>query len=502
MLKLYWHNYKLMDYEKRLGLKELNTLMKPESIIEYKDFLEIKNPKHIDKFVKLTYFDRMETPDEIIYTQEALLEHGYRKINNYAKRQVTRYSVHGLHEYKGKYNPQIVRCIINLLELQDKDKILDPFCGSGTTLIESQYAGLVAKGTDINGLAVAIANAKLESLVANIENLESTLRNIVKEYKEIRSEFNIDNLYEDDRLKYLKIWFKVDYLTDLECLRLVIEKYGYKNIFLIGISNILKDYSEQEPADLRIRRRYKTEYPEIDIVDRFNNEMLKYINNIKVSRNIKNFKDGLQANAINIDIRNLKSKEGFNGAITSPPYATALPYVDTQRLSIVWMGICSPRDISKLQSELIGSREIKTTTKREIEGRLINNIDELPTSIVSLCVHLNNSLIDTDGFRRRAVPTLLYRYFSDMKIMFQNVLKALKEDAKFALVVGHNHTVIGGERYNIDTPKFLVDVAINCGWIHEETIKLEVYSRYGLNKSNAIEDESLIILRKMKQNKK
>jgi site-specific DNA-methyltransferase (cytosine-N4-specific) len=49
---------------------------------------------------------------------------------------------HGLHEYKGKFNPQIVSSILNILEVNEKSKILEPFCGSGTTLYESALNNL------------------------------------------------------------------------------------------------------------------------------------------------------------------------------------------------------------------------------------------------------------------------------------------------------------------------------------------------------------------------
>jgi len=82
------------------------------------------------------------------------------------RRQSTRYSVHGLHEYKGKFNPQIVRATANLLRLglDRKAQILDPFCGSGTSLVEAAHMGWDALGTDINPLAILISNAKIQAL--------------------------------------------------------------------------------------------------------------------------------------------------------------------------------------------------------------------------------------------------------------------------------------------------------------------------------------------------
>lgn len=497
MYKLYWHRYKLMDYEKKIGIEEVQKVLNPTEIIERDSYLELNGIVDIDRVNKLTYFERLEFENEVIYTQEFLLENSYRERNNFPNRQITRYSVHGMHEYKGKYNPQIVRSIINLLGIQENSLILDPFCGSGTTLVESEYSNITAIGTDINKLAVKIANSKLRALSTDLESLMNSKNEIIQSFNKQRQNFNIHNQHKDERLIYLQKWFLENYLNDIECLKNIIQdnQNDDRDIFLIILSNIIKEYSEQEPADLRIRRRYKTEYPEISIIDRFEIEVDKLIGNISISREVKEFQN-INSRAKNIDIRELNENNKFDGAITSPPYATALPYIDTQRLSLVWMGLCEPSNIGKLQSILIGSREINTSDKRAIENSLRLNEDRLPQNIVDLCLHLNESFIDTDGFRKRAVPILLYRYFSDMSKMFSNVLNALKADSKFALVVGHNHTVIGGTRYDIDTPSLLVDVAIKCGWIHDRTIPLDVYNRYGLHQNNAIADESLIILRK------
>ena len=493
--RLFWHKYKLMEYEKKLGLREINVLLRPDKLTEYKEYVEIELSTSIENADKLTYFERIECDENVIFTNEFLLEQSYRENMSNINRQVTRYSVHGLHEYKGKYNPQIVRSILNILKVKKGAKLIDPFCGSGTTLIESESWDIIGTGTDINKLAVFIANTKLEGLTINLDTVKRNAEFIIDKFLKTITNFNF--VINDARTKYLSDWFLEKYLRELECLNEIINEIedNSKNIFLVLISNILREYSLQEPADLRIRRRYKSEYPDIEIIDRFSIEVNKFISNQICVRKVKNLKN-IKSKAFTIDIRELEGNRNFDVAITSPPYATALPYIDTQRLSLVWLGLCEPKEIATLQSQLIGSRELTVGVKREIEERLLANLDKLPREVVDLCVHLNESLIDTDGFRRRAVPTLLYRYFADMGKMFRSVLEVMKDGSAFALVVGHNHTVIGGKRYDINTPQLLVEVARSCGWIYEETIPLEVYSRYGLNQKNATEGEDLIIFRK------
>jgi site-specific DNA-methyltransferase (cytosine-N4-specific) len=83
-----------------------------------------------------------------------------------------------------------------------------------------------------------------------------------------------------------------------------------------------------------------------------------------------------------------------------------------------------------------------------------------------------------------------------MQTVFENLIHLFKAQAPFALVVGHNHTVIGGQRYDINTPRLLADVAIRRGWVHKESIPLQTYQRYDLHSSNAVKQETLLVLRR------
>lgn len=500
MIKLKWVKYKLYPYEKDFAIREIVSLLNPKEICESKDVVEISEDVDIDKIKMLTYFEYAVYQFGIIYTNQYIMENSFREKFKSGNRQVTRYSVHGIHEYKGKFNPQVVRALLNILHVERGETILDPFCGSGTSLVESQYYGVNAVGTDINKLAVFISNTKIKALNINATDIDIAKKYILKEYQNRITEFDVANFSESNRIEYLKKWFPEDILNTIECLRIIIEDYQSVDIgdlFKVTISNILRDYSLQEPADFRIRKR-KSPFPEENMITRLSKEIDK-ISEL-IDANIQNPSRDTKAESINCDIRDLKKNEKyrdikFKAAITSPPYATALPYIDTQRLSLVWLNFCEPQEIMALESSLIGSRELNNATKMMLYEKLNGNLDNLPKHIWEFCIHLQNSLSVTDGFRRKNVPIILYRYFSDMKVMFDNVKDVMDKDGLYALIVGHNHTVIGGEKYDIDTPKLLLDVALQSGWTIEENIPLETYMRYGIHHKNSIAKESLIILK-------
>ena len=273
------------------------------------------------------------------------------------------------------------------------------------------------------------------------------------------------------------------------------------SIYLTIASNLLRDYSLQEPKDLRIRRR-KSPMPETPWI-----EALKDFFDICASKiEATQHKLGIMPSknrAYKADVRNLALqpkhwtiKPPYTAAITSPPYATALPYIDTQRLSLVWLGLCKPSEIRVYESLLTGSREFRSSGRRVWLKKMSDNEENLPDSLYDLCLELQNALSDTDGFRRQVVPSLLYRYFADMQLMFRNTYPLMKSNAPFALIVGHNHTTLGGKRFDIDTPKYLVELALNTGWKLDQVIPLQTYQRYDLHQKNSVTAETLIILKK------
>jgi hypothetical protein len=341
-----------------------------------------------------------------------------------------------------------------------------------------------------------LANAKLTSLSIPADRLLTNARSSLKTAKNMRLELPL----ESERDNYLKSWFLPEYLTQIERLRLAIQSIGDQsvNVLLSIASNLLRDYSLQEPQDLRIRRR-KSPYPEIDFFDSYEKSFNEYCHKLHAAQSTLGITVPL-SKAINIDCRHALSQKDlhpglFDLILTSPPYATALPYIDTQRLSLVWLKLIEPKQIAALEAELIGSREIRGQSKNDILNYLINNIAMLPTSEHEFCVKLENALGDEDGFRRKVVPRLLYRYFSGMGEAFAVIRNLAKPKAFFGLIVGCNHTILGGTRYDIDTPKHLVSIATQRGWKHIETIRLQTYKRYGLHASNATKSEALIILR-------
>ncbi len=499
---LRWNNYTYFPYEKIFAQREISSLLSPVTLTESDDGIKVVGAFDEKTLGRLVYFKEYQINGKAVPTLQSQLESSCAT-NGKQKRQSTRYSVHGIHEYKGKFNPQVVRGVLNILGVPEKANILDPFSGSGTSLVECAHANIKAVGWDINPLAVYITNAKLQALSTPANKLQSVFADLINKFKDDEVKIKLPIPSDDERTEYLWSWFDKQHISQIERLRLLILEYSkeHNEIFLALASDLLRDYSLQEPTDLRIRRRFSP-YPSETFFEAYQKKTTLFIENLVATQNLlgvlpyKNRAYLLDSRKSKKSSETHKPKSGFQAAITSPPYATALPYIDTQRLSLVWLGLISHKEISNLEAELTGSREFAQEQKKLWSQALQGNTDNLPKEIHQYCMTLYQSLSSDDGFRRQSVPMLLYRYLSDMKMTFETVISVMETSAPFALIVGHNRTILSGREFDINTPSLLKIIAEAAGWHHKESTLLQTYQRYGLHSTNAVKSETLLIVEK------
>ena len=492
-MRLSWHNYRYYPYERDLAAREVASLFGNPAIQVALDGVDVACEPDNEGISRLTYFARAANGRESVETTQRLLEQSARLGRN---RQATRYSVHGLHEYKGKFNPQVARALLNIFGVKLNQSVLDPFCGSGTTLVECTHLGARGYGTDLNPFAVFLANAKLQALATPAD----LLRDVCSRLKDRldRDPRQGGPVRDGARERYLRSWFEPAILQTLEDVRAAIESTAaaLAPVFLALASDLLRAYSLQDPKDLRIRRR-RSPLPDTPFVEAWLSRCSAVIQRIEATQDVLGT-DLQPSRAVLQDVTRLAPANlptQFDAAVTSPPYAMALPYIDTQRLSLVWLNLAPPERILGLEAELIGSREFRGGGRTESISALRTNDEDLPAAEASLCQELEQALGDGDGFRRRAVPALLYRYLTLMKRSFGAVRRLMRPGAPFGLIVGCNHSTLGGVRHDIDTPSHLASLASNEGWIVEELIPLQTYRRYGYHMNNAVRAETLLLLR-------
>ena len=158
--------YRMWTYEQELRARETETLLGtsiPSSRASRSVELRLRQPA-LWQVRRLTFtkdFEFGDQPDSARSTWQCILENGG---TGTSKRKDSKYVTHGLHAFKGKFYPQLAKSLINISGIQIGDRLLDPYCGSGTTLLEGMLNGFVAYGCDYNPLSAKIAHAKTSIL--------------------------------------------------------------------------------------------------------------------------------------------------------------------------------------------------------------------------------------------------------------------------------------------------------------------------------------------------
>jgi site-specific DNA-methyltransferase (cytosine-N4-specific) len=254
---LFFHRYRYFPYEKDLAKREVQRFAPHSRIDQSANGLVVTGPVDVNRLRKLTYVSAIATDGTTTRTMQHDLENSVSRRPDSPARQSTRYSAHALHEYKGRFNPQIVGFLLNYLGADAESRIFDPFCGSGTTLVESAIHGIESVGIDINPLAVFISTAKFSALATPADEIRAALMRVLESFDASLRYEQLVLLEPDDRQTYLAAWFMPDVLATLEALRKSITDHAgnARRILLALVSDLLRDYSLQEPTDLRIRRR-------------------------------------------------------------------------------------------------------------------------------------------------------------------------------------------------------------------------------------------------------
>lgn len=422
-------------------------------------------------------------------------------------RRVLRYASHGIHEYRGKFFPQLVRSLLNATGIERDAIVLDTMCGSGTTPVEAMLWGCNAVGIDYNPLSVLISQAKCEILDVDPDLLNTAYEAIKKDLLN-RSGRPRDRKWIEflpaSSQKYLANWFSVDVLTDLDMI--IRRVHATKNesirkFFLLALSNIIRKVSWQKIDDLRVRKDVRLD---IDI-----DPVAEYIAELKRSFGyVLSFlyeNDGVALGAARIMTGDARTADRIipeqigmvDCIVTSPPYATALPYLDTDRLSIYFLGLFDRCEHRKHDLNMIGNREITNGLRDKLFERYLHKKADLPDSITATIdlIHKLNQGTDA-GFRRLNLPSLLSKYFFDMKKIFETYTRLLRPGARAYVVVGNNHTVAGGQRVDIKTDSYLAELGESVGLIVDDHIPMEMLVSRDIFRNNTGSAETIICFSK------
>jgi len=419
-----------------------------------------------------------------------------------------RYGPHGIHEYRGKFFPQLVRSLLNIVNASSDTIVLDPMCGSGTAPVEAILLGCQAIGLDINPLSVLMSQTKCDIVSLDPDLLLEQYHMLKNDLLALRppTEDNLpwfEHLPKPDQI-YLSRWFAPQVLIQLDPITVRVHKTTHptcRALFRLCLSNILRPVSWQKDDDLRVRRE-KRPIPDIDVLSIFFAELDRSVKAVLAFLyENQDFQPG-KALIIETDARYSRHiLSGLAGRIdiiiTSPPYATALPYIDTDRLSLCYLGLLPRPQHRSRERAMIGNREITTGQRQRYWKEYMQRKNELPPEITTLIDRIDRLNYKAEvGFRRRNKAALLARYFLDMREVFENFRALLRPQAPAYVVVGNNHTIAGGKRVDIETDRLLARLGEFVGLTLEEMIPMDMLTSRDIFRRNSGTTETILCFRR------
>lgn len=128
--------------------------------------VRFKTTNNLREFELLSVSDKNELKKRLAYLESIDEEKtDYFRLTRYnVTKSFNQYLTHWTYPYKGKFHPQMIRALLNIIRLKPGDTVLDPFIGSGTTPVEAQLLGINCIGIDISPLCTPQSRVKVESL--------------------------------------------------------------------------------------------------------------------------------------------------------------------------------------------------------------------------------------------------------------------------------------------------------------------------------------------------
>lgn len=307
-----------------------------------------------------------------------------KELNYWDFSDIVSTGIHKISAYPATMVPDMQNELIKLIKSEDKSvqNILDPFHGSGVTLVEGMKNDLTPIGSDINPLANLITLVKLQGVSKNQIKLSNN--RIIELLRKESFEFEIHGFYNIDK------WYREDFIETFSKIRAAIQRERYKNIrqyYWVCLINILKKYSNTRSSTFKLHVKTQKD------IDSMSNDIIEnFIKNIEKSYVfLPNF---VQYDKKNLYIGKAEDilSEFTDGTVdlicTSPPYgdnSTTVTYGQYSMLPLYWI---DKSDLGKFDEQLIanyssidsnslgGNQRVRKSFESSVLNDFLSRIDE------------------------------------------------------------------------------------------------------------------------------
>jgi len=405
--------------------------------------------------------------------------------------------IHRWFDVKEGYSRDLIINLIDRFDVQKKELIFDPFCGSGTTLLTAKEKGIDSIGFEINPFLAFLTKVKLNNYInKDILGLELAAKDI-KEMSVKKSFISSPKLSISKKLfgSRLKTILAIkEYISQ-------VPKNRIRDLLNICFLSILEDCSTSKKDGNGLK------YPRNKIPKKVKSTFIKKLNQIiddlKNTKDWRNksfifendvrklediLKNKIDTNAIDLlngfDINNFNTfKKKVSLAIFSPPYMNCFDYTEVYKVEL-WFGdfIKNYGELKKIREATLSSHLNQTLTERK---KLDNEYANIFTEAISKKELWN-----------KRIPFMIQGYFEDMWLVLKGLYQLLSPKRYCVIVVGNSaygniaiptDLILGDIGLGVGFKSFEVNVARHLGTSSQQYRKV--------NQRNILR-ESLVILKK------
>lgn len=397
------------------------------------------------------------------------------------------------------FSDKLVSGLMERLDIKKGQRVFDPFCGTGTTLVESMKRGISSIGLDASPFSCFVSRVKTNSRLEPARLLASLI-DVRLQYEDNRHT-KVDHS-RDRTFRYLKDsgmlkrgWISGAPLLDALALKNAIIQAvpaaAYRNVLLLALaSNLSTKIGNMKFGPEIYRGRRKRSVCVWRIFERSVAQMIKDLF-ILEKHKLDNPKLG-SAKVFRGDARNCSGVlrrygiKKVHAAISSPPYPTEHDYTRNTRLELAFLDFVATKDCVKaIKKRMIRShtKGIYKTDRDQDYVRDDHEINRLATRVARRCKG------KTYGFAR-LYPAVIRQYFGGMKRHFKSMSSIIVPGGRYGIVVGDQASYLG---IHVPTAALLGRLAQECGFVVEES---SIWRKRRASKTSKLMKEHVLILRK------
>lgn len=293
-------------FELELAYLEYHSLSERE-LLDRSAYFQSINGKYTKHFLTYNKFSETLIRDRSIMTKRYFEEGIFS----------TGYATHGLFPYRGKFHPQLIKALLNIIGIKRGDTILEPMCGSGTANVEAALMGINSYAVDISPFCQFMTKTKHETLTLSIDLLSG----LSSKANQLFDFFNTQKIFE--KLKRIKNPEK------LKVYNLVLLAF----LDAMGYSKRVVKSNHQQLFRKVLFRYIKT------VTDFLSNPYFK-------AESLGWAKILSDSDALNLNVED----NSVDGVIVSPPYSFAIDYAKNDESQLEYLGY----NVLELKSKMIG----------------------------------------------------------------------------------------------------------------------------------------------------